>query len=68
MYVLQLPLLLFRFDNRRRFIFEEEENEKRPDRRDREREKDRRYQDRRRISRNDEEEQPEWFTGGPTRC
>ena len=46
-------------------MFEEEENEKRPDRR--EREKDRRYQDRKRMSRADEEEQPEWFTGGPTR-
>lgn len=54
-----------RFDNRRRFIFEEEETEKRSERRDRERDRDRRYQDRRRMSRAEEEE-PEWFTGGPT--
>ncbi|XP_066968458.1 eukaryotic translation initiation factor 4E transporter-like [Macrobrachium rosenbergii] len=52
-----------RFDSRRRFFEEEEAEPKRANHRDRER----RYQDRKRVaSRNEEEEQPEWFTGGPT--
>ncbi|KAK3854978.1 hypothetical protein Pcinc_038591, partial [Petrolisthes cinctipes] len=49
----------YRYDNRRRF-FDDDDGEKRVERRGG------RYQDRRRNTRMEEDEQPEWFTGGPT--